>query len=70
MRRDVPTTSTHRRPPMSAEQRAALEAAGVKFGMGELLRDFKPLPQRPRWLAFLWRQFHRVFPETEGLRRT
>ena len=65
MHMDVPTISTTRRPPMSPEQRAALEAAGVKFGTGEPLRDFKPLPQRPRWLAFLWRQFHRVFPGAE-----
>jgi hypothetical protein len=53
MRMNTPTTSTTRRPPMSPEQRAALEAGGVKFGTGEPLRDFKPLPQRPRWLAFL-----------------
>jgi len=65
MHMDVPTISTTRRPPMSPEQRAALEAAGVKFGTGKPLRDFKPLPQRPRWLAFLWRQFHRVFPGAE-----
>lgn len=62
---NVPTTSTFRRQPMSPEQRAALKAIGVKFGTGEPLRDFKPLPQRPRWLAFLWRQFHKVFPEPE-----
>ena len=53
MRMDVPTTSTTRRSTMSPEQRAALEAASVKFGRVEPLRDFKPLPQRPRWLAFL-----------------
>lgn len=62
---NVPTTSSNGRPPMSPEQKAALEAIGVKFGTGELLHGFKPLPQRPRWQAFLWRQFHRVFPETE-----
>jgi hypothetical protein len=39
--------------PMPPEQKAALEAIGVRFGTGEPLRDFKPLPQRPRWLAFL-----------------
>jgi hypothetical protein len=50
---------------MSSEQKAALEAIGVKFGTGEPLRDFTPLRQRPWWLAFLWRQFHRVFPEAE-----
>lgn len=65
MHLDPPSTRTTRPYTMSPEQRAALEAAGVTFATGELLRDFKPLPQRPKWLAFLWRQFHRVFPETE-----
>jgi hypothetical protein len=51
---------------MSPEQKAALEAIGVKFGTGELLRDFTPVRQRPWWLAFLWRQFYRIFPETEN----
>lgn len=50
---DAPNTRTTGRHPMSPEMRAALEAGGVKFGTGEILRDFKPLPQRPRWLAFL-----------------
>jgi hypothetical protein len=53
MHTDAPSTRTTGRRPMSAEQRAALEAIGVKFGTGEPLRDFQPLPQRPRWLAFL-----------------
>jgi len=53
MRVNGAITPTTHRPPMSPEQRAALEAAGVKFGTGEPLRDFKPFPQRPRWLAFL-----------------
>ena len=38
---------------LTPEEKAALEKIGVKFGTGEPLRDFKPLPQRPRWLAFL-----------------
>ena len=42
-------------PPMSPEQRAALEAIGVTFGTGRVFRDFKPLPTRPGWLAFLLR---------------
>jgi hypothetical protein len=50
---------------MSPEMRAALEKAGVTFGTGEPLRDFEPVRPRPRWLAFLWRQFHKVFPEAE-----
>src|SRR3954470_24421497 len=49
-------------PPLTEEERARLEAIGVKFGTGEPLRDFKPVRPRPWWLAFLWRQFHRVFP--------
>ena len=53
MHKNVPITRTTHPRPMSPEQRAALEAIGVKFGTGEPLRDFKPLPQRPRWLAFL-----------------
>ena len=64
---DAPNTAVSSTPAaaMSPEQRAALEAAGVTFGTGEPLRGFRPLPKRPRWLAFLWRQFHRVFHETE-----
>jgi hypothetical protein len=50
---NTPTTSATHRPSMSPEQRAALEAGGVKFGTGAPLRDFKPLRKRPRWLAFL-----------------
>ena len=38
---------------ISPEHRAALEAIGMRFGTGEPIRDFEPLPQRPRWLAFL-----------------
>jgi hypothetical protein len=53
MQTDAPSTRTTSPRPMSAEQRAALEAGGVKFGTGEPLRDFKPVPQRPRWLALL-----------------
>jgi hypothetical protein len=52
-------------PPLTDEERARLEAIGVKFGTGEPLCDFKPVRLRPWWLAFLWRQFHRVFPEAE-----
>lgn len=42
-------------PPMSPEKRAALEAIGVQFGTGRVFRDFRPLPTRPGWLAFLLR---------------
>jgi hypothetical protein len=38
---------------MSPEERAALEVIGVKFGTGEPLREFKPLPQPSAWLVFL-----------------
>jgi len=50
---------------LTPEEKAALEKIGVRFGTGEPLRDFRPVSQRPWWLAFLWRQFHRVFPEAE-----
>jgi hypothetical protein len=52
---DTPSARTIRPYRMSPEQKAALEAGGVTFGTGEPLRDFKPLPKRPRWLAFLLR---------------
>ncbi|MFL5384313.1 MAG: hypothetical protein ACJ8GN_17460 [Longimicrobiaceae bacterium] len=52
MRIDVPSTPTTPGA-MSPEQKAALEAAGVTFGTGEPLRDFRPLRKRPRWFAFL-----------------
>jgi len=38
---------------LTPEEKAALEKIGVKFGTGEPLRGFKPVPQRPGWLAFL-----------------
>jgi len=53
MHTDVPSTRKTKPYSMSPEQKAALEAIGVKFGTGEPLRGFKPVPQRPRWLAFL-----------------
>jgi hypothetical protein len=40
-------------PPLTEEERARLEAIGVRFGTEEPLCDFKPVRQRPRWLAFL-----------------
>jgi len=52
-------------PPLTEQEEARLGVMGVKFGTGELLCDFKPVRLRPRWQAFLWRKFHRVFPEAE-----
>jgi hypothetical protein len=40
-------------PDLTSEEVAALRSIGVRFGSGKPLVDFKPLPQRPRWLAFL-----------------
>ena len=40
-------------PPLTEEEKARLEAIGVRFGTEEPLRDFRPVRQRPRWLAIL-----------------
>jgi hypothetical protein len=41
-------------PPLTPEERARLEAIGVKFGTDAPL-DFQLVRLRPKWLAFLYR---------------
>jgi len=37
------------------EERAALNELGWKEGRGQFDPNWKPLPKRPKWLAFIYR---------------
>ena len=50
-------------PPLTDEERARLQAAGVRFGTGASHPAFKPIRKRPWWLAFLYR--HRLLHDDE-----
>lgn len=43
--------------PVSQEEWDRLVSIGVRPATGPSRRDHQPLPQRPRWLAFLLRLF-------------
>ena len=48
-------------PPIDPETEERLRAAGVRAPTGRPDPNFKPLPQRPAWLAFIFRML-RVNP--------
>ena len=42
-------------PGFTPEERAALKELGWREGRGQFDPDWKPLPKRPTWLAFIYR---------------
>ena len=43
--------------PGTDEERAALNAMGWREGRGQFDSNWKPVPKRPKWLAFIYRTF-------------
>ena len=50
-------------PPLDEETEALLRARGIAPVTGGADPDFKPLPQLPPWLAFIFRTFPFLNPD-------
>ncbi|MBV9107869.1 MAG: hypothetical protein JO306_00505 [Gemmatimonadetes bacterium] len=52
---DGPGVEAAPNPGLTDEEKAALKAIGWREGRGQFNPDWKPLPKRPKWLAFIYR---------------